>query len=117
MDPETKKHYRLNLEKDFFYISQIENTAVKKSVDEKIKIHYNIIKNLTWINTFVWYYKGEADQYRRRWFPQYLLAREASDYPCYVYQSELSKAFNRLSKIKLLVDISEYKEMIVDMDS
>ena len=73
-----------------------------------------IIKQLTRIKSFIWYYKGEADLYRRRMFPDYLLAREASEYPCYVFQSELSKAYNSVSHINLIVDVGEYKEELMD---
>jgi hypothetical protein len=73
-----------------------------------------IIKQLTRISSFIWYYKGEAELYRRRSYPDYLLAREASEHPCYVFQSELSKAFNSISHITLRVDVSEYKEELMD---
>ena len=44
--------------------------------------------------------------------PQYLIAREVSDYPCYIFQSELSKAFNSISHITLKVSIMEYSASI-----
>lgn len=58
------------------------------------------------------YNRSEADRYRRRKIPQYLIARESSDTPCYVHQSELSKAFNSISHITLKVYIMEYAHMI-----
>jgi phosphatidylinositol-4,5-bisphosphate 3-kinase catalytic subunit alpha/beta/delta len=80
---------------------------------EKIKIHRVIIKNLTKIDGFVWLSnKGEADQYRRRKLPQYLIAREVSNFPCYIFQSELSKAFNSISHITLKVNLMEYQQVI-----
>jgi phosphatidylinositol-4,5-bisphosphate 3-kinase catalytic subunit alpha/beta/delta len=80
---------------------------------EKIKIHRVIINNLTKIDGFVWLSnKGEADQYRRRKLPQYLIAREVSNFPCYIFQSELSKAFNSISHITLKVNLMEYQQVI-----
>jgi len=74
----------------------------------------NIIKNLTKIEGFIWLAnKGEGDKYRRRKLPQYLIARELSDYPCYIFQSELSKAFNQISHITLRVNLMEYGKKIL----
>lgn len=45
-----------------------------------------MIALLTNVNKFGWNYKkGEADSYWKRKFPKYLLAKEASDYPSYVF--------------------------------
>lgn len=61
---------------------------------------------------FSWNFKGEADLYRRRPFPRNFLQNEASDYPCYVFQSELSKAFNNQADIKTIVDLLEFEKEI-----
>jgi predicted nucleotide-binding protein (sugar kinase/HSP70/actin superfamily) len=61
---------------------------------------------------FSWNFRGEADLYRRRHFPRQFLQNEASDYPCYVFNSELSKAFNRMGDIDTVVDLSEYREYL-----
>ena len=75
--------------------------------------HRNIIRRLTKLDGFIWLFnKGEADQYRRRKLPQYLIAREVSDYPSYVFQSELSKAFNSISHILLRVNLMEYSALL-----
>lgn len=97
-------------------MEEIEEEAVKDGIKEKIDAHLATIKTLTGLPGFTWNYKdqGEGDLYRRRKFPKYLLAREASDYPCYVYQSELSKAFNSVSHINIKVDISEYREELLE---
>ena len=58
------------------------------------------------------YNRSEADRYRRRKLPQYLIAREISEFPCYVCQSELSKAFNSISHIVLRVYIMNYASLI-----
>ena len=55
---------------------------------------------------------GEAESYRRRPFPLKFLKNECSDYPVYVFTSELSKAFDSESEIETIVDISEYKDTI-----
>jgi hypothetical protein len=80
---------------------------------EKIENHRDIINDLTKIDGFVWLSnKGEADQYRRRKLPQYLIAQEVSGFPCYIFQSELSKAFNSISHITLKVNLMEYQQVI-----
>jgi hypothetical protein len=86
---------------------------LESDIRDKNKKHKQIIKNLTKIDGFVWLSnKGEADKYRRRKLPQYLISREVSDYPCYIFQSELSKAFNKISHITLRVNLMEYKPLI-----
>jgi len=86
---------------------------LEEDIKEKVKVHRVIIKNLTKLDGFMWISnKGEADQYRRRKLPQYLLAREMSDYPWYNFQSELSKAFNSISHITLRVNLMHYQNLI-----
>ena len=90
---------------------------IEKEIDsdmkDKIRKHKNIIKNLIKLEGFIWLAnKGESDKYRRRKLPQYLISRELSDYPCYIFQSELSKAFNSISHISLRVNLMEYDRKI-----
>jgi hypothetical protein len=40
------------------------------------------------------------------------LQNEASDYPCYVFNSELSKAFNRMGDIDTFVDLTEFRDYL-----
>lgn len=61
---------------------------------------------------FMWIFMGEADSYRRRPFPLKFLQYECSDYPCYVFTSELSKAFNSISFIETEIDLSEYSSVL-----
>jgi len=65
---------------------------------------------------FSWTFVGEADSYRRRPFPLKFLQYECSDFPCYVFTSELSKAFNDVGEIQTIVDLSEYAEKIALRD-
>ena len=46
--------------------------------------------------------------FRRRPFPIEFAQPEASDYPSYVFESELSKAFNQKGEISAAVDLMEY---------
>ena len=58
----------------------------EEMIKDKINTHLKMIALLTNVNKFGWNYKkGEADSYRKRPFPKYLLAKEASDYPSYVF--------------------------------
>jgi hypothetical protein len=59
---------------------------------------------------------GEADSYRRRPFPLKFLKNECSDYPVYVFTSELSKAFDSVPDITVIVDLEEFKEKIQVLD-
>jgi len=61
---------------------------------------------------FQWIFVGEADTYRRRQFPLKFLHPECSDYPCYAFDSELSKAFDAINAIKTVVDLSEFETTI-----
>ena len=62
---------------------------------------------------FSWTFVGEADSYRRRPFPLKFLQYECSDFPCYAFESELSKAFNDVGDIKdLSVNLDEYRSVI-----
>ena len=55
---------------------------------------------------FHWDFR-EAEFYRRRNFPVKFLQNECSKYPCYVFQSPLSKAFNTKKYIEAEIDISK----------
>ena len=52
--------------------------------------------------------------YRRRPFPIEFLHNEVSPYPCYVFQSSLSKAFDKTATIKTEVNISEFDPKLRD---
>jgi len=68
------------------------------------------------LDKFRWTFMGEADSYRRRPFPMKFLKNECSDYPVYVFTSELSKAFDDVPEIKVIVDLSEFKDTIQILD-
>ena len=74
------------------------------------------IKKLLDLKNFYWDFR-EADFYRRRQFPAKFLQNECSPYPCYVFESPLSKAFNGDKYISARVDISKFvpdaKEKII----
>ena len=59
------------------------------------------------VENFSWNF-NEADAYKRRIFPKSFLQNESSQYPCYVFQSPLSKAFNSYTHIDAEVEISEF---------
>jgi len=65
---------------------------------------------------FRWTFMGEADSYRTRPFPLKFLKNECSDYPVYVFTSELSKAFDDVAEIETIVDLSEFKDTIQKKD-
>ncbi|CAI2363985.1 unnamed protein product [Moneuplotes crassus] len=137
VDPISCLHYRLSMstnnliiephieikfpkdndkEKDIELVKEREKKMreeCEKEIKDKIQKHRNIIRNLIKLEGFIWLSnKGEADKYRRRKLPQYLLTRELSDYPCYIFQSELSKAFNSIPHINLRVNLMKYDDKI-----
>lgn len=113
VDPVSLLHYRLCMSTNNIIIEPNIDKKIEEDIRDKNKKHKQIIKNLTKIDGFVWLSnKGEADKYRRRKLPQYLVSREVSDYPCYIFQSELSKAFNKISHITLRVNLMEYRPLI-----
>ena len=61
---------------------------------------------------FTWTFMGEADSYRRRPFPLKFLKHECSEYPVYVFTSELSKAFDNRAEIDTFVDLCEFEDVI-----
>ena len=65
------------------------------------------IRRLLDLKDFHWDFR-EAEAYRRRQFPAPFLQNECSKYPCYVFQSPLSKAFNKDKKIKARIDLGEF---------
>ena len=73
------------------------------------QLHLYKIRKLLVLEGFSWIFKGEADLYRRRHFSRRFLQNEASDYPCYVFESELSKAFNHQGDFETIVDLIEYR--------
>jgi hypothetical protein len=84
-----------------------KDTSMIRTSCTSIKFaNYLILEN------FSWNFKGEADLYRRRHFPRQFLQNEASDYPCYVFNSELSKAFNRMGDIDTVVDLTEFRDYL-----
>jgi phosphatidylinositol-4,5-bisphosphate 3-kinase len=76
-----------------------------------MKTLYEMTKMLI-LPEFSWTFVGEADSFRRRPFPLKFLQYECSDFPCYVFESELSKAFNDIGIIQTEVDLSEYTTKI-----
>ena len=98
------------------YRCPIDNENLHSNYDQCIK-QQNIdvlVKMTQMLNLpkFRWTFLGEAESYRRRPFPLKFLKNECSDYPVYVFTSELSKAFDSESEIETIVDISEYKDTI-----
>ena len=76
-----------------------------------MKTLYEMTKMLV-LEGFSWVFMGEAETYRRRPFPLKFLHNECSDYPCYVFTSELSKAFNHIADIEVIVNLTEFKDQI-----
>lgn len=104
-------------QEDFGYSSQQEKADSKAKSEKKLiddieyqnrLALYKAVKPLR-LDGFKWQFKGEADLYRRRPFPKSFLQPEASAYPCYLFNSELSKAFNSRGEIAVEVDIAEFK--------
>lgn len=65
------------------------------------------IRALLILSEFSWNFK-DADDYRRRPFPLKFLQNECSPFPCYVFQSALSKAFDSENAINSEIDVSEF---------
>ena len=86
----------------FIKIEPMVDLQVKKRDQVTIKN----IKKLLDLPNFYWDFR-DADFYRRRLFPVNFLQNECSPYPCYVFQSPLSKAFNEFKYIEANVDISK----------
>jgi hypothetical protein len=61
---------------------------------------------------FSWNFHN-SDLYRRRIFSKQFLQNEASPYPCYVFQSPLSKAFDRDFQIEAEIDLSEFNPKLL----
>lgn len=85
-----------------------QRDALKEEFYERNIREFGKITQLLVLPNFSWTFVGEADSYRRRPFPLKFLQYECSDYPCYVFTSELSKAFNSIGDIQTEVDLSEY---------
>ena len=78
-----------------------------KNIDALVKMTEMLV-----LPKFSWTFMGEADSYRRRPFPLKFLKHECSDYPVYVFTSELSKAFDDVAEIQTIVDLCEFKDVI-----
>ena len=74
----------------------------KKNINVLYKIRYLLL-----LDNFVWN-MSEAESYRRRPFPIKFLQNEASPFPCYVFSSPLSKAFNDYKEIQVIVSLIEF---------
>lgn len=110
IDPDSYIYYRKDLRRDDYIIFEpFTDENLKKKFYNDNQIHLYKIRKLLLLDNFSWNFKGEADMYRRRTFPRKFLQNEASDYPCYVFQSELSKAFNHKGEIETEIDLQEYK--------
>lgn len=110
LDPESFIYYRKDLLRDdYIMFEPFADEALKRQFFHENQIHLYKIRKLLVLEGFSWNFKGEADLYRRRPFPRQFLQYEASNYPCYVFQSELSKAFNHKGEIETIVDLLEYK--------
>ena len=104
LDPESLIYYRMYLlNPTFIRIEPVTDEIVKKRDAMTIKS----IKKLLDLKDFYWDFR-EADYYRRRQFPISFLQNECSPYPCYVFDSPLSKAFNSEKYIKAHVDITKF---------
>ena len=88
--------------------NQRRNIELKKEFEIKNKETLVKLTAMLLLENFSWTFVGEADSYRRRPFPLKFLQYESSDYPSYVFESELSKAFNHVGDIPTDVDLSEY---------
>ena len=108
LDPESLIYYRMYLNNPSFikiehYIDP--NTAKHDPLYKRDQRAIKNIRLLLDLPNFYWNLEG-ADFYRRRQFPAKFLQNECSKYPCYVFQSPLSKAFNEHKYIKADVDIT-----------
>jgi len=114
LDPESFLYYRKDIfRNDYFVFEPFADEEAKAEFFQANQIHLYKIRKLLVLEDFSWNFKGEADLYRRRPFPRKFLQPEASDYPCYVFQSELSKAFNHKGDIETIVDLIEYRYALV----
>lgn len=82
---------------------------------KNLKALTDIVKSLE-LEGFSWTFIGEADSFRRRNFPLQFLQYECSDYPTYVHESKLSKAFDLFNGIETVIDLSEYANLIKGQD-
>ena len=123
LDPESRLYYRFYFSHNYQYIKveQLDNEVVPKSPDGSLKPELGIkhqleernkwvlyqLRRLLVLEKFSWNFK-EADIYRRREFPLKFLQNECAPYPCYVFQSALSKAFDSKAQIEAVIDITEF---------
>ena len=108
-------YYRKDLRRDDYIVFEpFVDEELRKKFSKDNEKHLYKIRKLLVIEGFSWYFKGEADLQRRRPFPVKFLQNEVSDYPCYVFNSELSKAFNHKGEIYTTVHLLEYKHKILE---
>lgn len=119
IDPETFRQYRLDLLRNDIVV---DDAKYPPEVKKKIDMHYEIISSMLKMPGFHWMFErsAEVNRYRRRRFPyHYPVSKtfeEASEYPVYIYQSELSKAFSDKVELAVEVDLMEYKELFKETE-
>ena len=109
LDPESMIYYRMHLNSPTCIKIEhyVDPQAAKE--DQLSKRDASVRKNMRLLldlPKFHWEFHG-ADFFRRRLFPLKFLQNECSKYPCYVFQSPLSKAFNHEKFIDTVVDVSQ----------
>ena len=110
LDPESRLYYRHYFNTQFQGIKVElldEEPLLKAQLEERNKLVLYKLRKLLLLEKFSWNFK-EADVYRRREFPLKFLQNECAPYPCYVFQSALSKAFDSDANIMAEIDLSEF---------
>lgn len=82
-----------------------EDFPLKAKIEERNKQVLYKMRMLLSQENFLWNFH-DSDYYRRRTFPKEFLTNEASPYPCYVFQSPLSRAFDSYCDIEAVIDLS-----------
>ena len=107
-DPENMIYYRKYLNIDsFIRLEKIDDPELLKQYKERDMSVLTKIYTLLTFKDFCWNFSS-VDASRRRSFPKQFLQNECSPYPCYVFQSALSKAFNENATITCSIDVSEF---------
>jgi len=117
-DPETFKQYRIDLTQNDIIV---DDCKCPEELTKNVLKHYEMLKKMLKMPNFKWVYEesAEVNRYRKRLLPykyiyftdnRSLLNEEASNYPVYIYQSELSKAFSDKVDIDVEIDLLEYKD-------
>lgn len=114
VDPESRVFYRYYLDgRNYVRVETLENDPKKAIFEERIvKCLYKIRKLLV-LKDFSWNFK-DANIFRRMPFQAKFLQNECSPYPCYVFQSPLSKAFDSKNVINAEIDVSEFAVNLTD---